>query len=223
METKWIAQNGSRSLILFFCGWGFDERCINHIGSLSHDVAAVYDYRSLAFDRSMVEGYERIDVVAWSFGVWVAGWLMEQGALSAASAYAINGSLNPVDDREGIPSAIYEGTVAGLTEASLRKFMMRICGGARGFAEQKTLMPQRHFEGQRDELVLLGKYFTQWSVTQHSIWTMALISTDDLIFPYQNLKRHWGDKASSISGAHLCFAGLNSWETFLSDPVAALK
>ena len=215
MEAKWVVKNSSKSLILFFCGWGFDESCIKHISSQSHDVLAVYDYRSLSFDQSATNGYDEVVVVAWSFGVWAAGWLMDQGLLKANSAHAINGTLNPVSDSEGIPPAIFEGTVSNLTEATMKKFMMRICGGARGYAELSELMPQRSFEEQREELILLGEYFQKWQLAKQDIWSSPTIATDDLIFPYQNMKNHWGDRATTIAGAHLCFGKVESWEEML--------
>lgn len=210
-------KNSSNSLILFFCGWGFDERCIKNISSQSHDVAVIYDCRSLDFDASVTNGYDEVVVVAWSFGVWAAGWLMEQGMLMANSAYAINGTLNPVSETEGIPPAIFEGTVGNLTEATMKKFMMRICGGARGYAELSELMPERSFAEQKDELVLLGEYFQKWQLSKQDIWSSALIATDDLIFPYQNMKNHWGDKAITIAGAHLCFGKVESWEEMIGE------
>lgn len=217
MEAKWVVKNSRRSLILFFCGWGFDERCIKHIGDQRHDVVAVYDYRSLSFDASITNGYDKVVVVAWSFGVWAAGWLMEQGLLKVNSTHAINGTLNPVSGSEGIPAAIFEGTVGNLTEATMKKFTMRICGGARGYAELSRLMPQRCFEEQREELILLGEHFQRWSLSNKDIWSSALISTDDLIFPYQNLKNHWGDRATTIGGAHLCFGKVETWGEMIGE------
>ena len=217
MEAKWVVKNSSKSHILFFCGWGFDERCLKHISSQSHDVVAIYDYRSLDFDASVTNGYDEVVLVAWSFGVWAAGWLMEQGLIKANSAYAINGTLNPVSDSEGIPPAIFEGTVGNLTEATMKKFMMRICGGARGYAELSELMPQRCFEEQKEELILLGEYFQKRPFSNQDIWSLALISADDLIFPFQNMKNHWGDKATTIAGAHLCFGKVESWEEIISE------
>lgn len=217
MEAKWVVKNSRKSLILFFCGWGFDERCIRHISSQSHDVVAVYDYRSLDFDQSITNGYDEVVVVAWSFGVWAAGWLMEQGLLRANHAYAINGTLNPVNDSEGIPTAIFEGTVSNLTEATMKKFMMRICGGARGYAELAALMPRRQFEEQKEELILLGEYFQKWPLAKQDTWLSATIATEDLIFPYQNMKNHWRDRVTTISGAHLCFGKVASWGEMIGE------
>jgi biotin synthesis protein BioG len=136
---------------------------------------------------------------------------MEQELLKVNSAYAINGTLNPVSDLEGIPTAIFEGTVSNLTEVTMKKFMMRICGGARGYAELAALMPRRQFEEQKEELILLGEYFQKWPLAKQDTWLSATIATEDLIFPYQNMKNHWGDRATTISGAHLCFGKVASW------------
>jgi biotin synthesis protein BioG len=223
MEAKWVAQSGGKPLILFFCGWGFDERCIQHLDAAHYDVVALYDYRSLDFPSSILEGYRSVTVVAWSFGVWVAGWLMEQHLLKADAAYAINGSLAPVSETEGISPTIFEGTIANLTEATLKKFRMRICGGARGYAQMEHLLPHRNFTEQYDELVALGEHFVRTPLARKEFWSSAIISTNDLIFPAQCLKNHWGDGAVTISGPHLCFGPMASWEELLGTGISLLK
>jgi hypothetical protein len=212
MEAKWLARNGSGSLLIFFCGWGFDHRCVAHIQSDCHDVAVVNDYRSLEFNADWVAGYKDVVVVAWSFGVWVAGWLIQTGVLTPSKAVAVNGSLNPVSNAEGIPLDTFNGTLEGLSDATLKKFMMRCCGGARGYSELQSLLPQRSLEELRQELMLLGTYFGRWTISSSEQWGKAFISPADLIFPYSNLASHWGDKATSISTPHLCFGAIKKWE-----------
>lgn len=214
MEAKWIAKNGSEQLIIFFCGWGFDEQCVSRIAANDVDVVVMYDYRSLEVEL-VTDGYQHVTVIAWSFGVWVASKLMHDGAIAPNEAYAINGSLLPVHNEEGIPTKIFEGTLAGLSETTIGKFNMRICGGARQHAELSDLLPNRSFDGQLEELSILGKYFATSPISDKDRWTKALIATNDLIFPSKNLQNHWGSKAVTIDGAHLCFGGVRSWNEML--------
>lgn len=215
MEAKWLKREGASELIVFFCGWGFDEHCVARLDANGYDVVVLYDYRDGTFPLEKHLGYERITVVAWSFGVWVAGKAIEDGLVLPHQAFAINGTLKPVDDSEGIPPKIFDSTLAGLSEAAISKFNMRICGGARQMADLKDLMPTRDFNGQYEELALLGKRFAEGCLLNKDSWSKALISTSDLIFPYQNMKNHWGDRATTIDGAHLCFGKVTSWNNLI--------
>lgn len=86
-----------------------------------------YDYRTLDFDTSPLTGYTVIDVVAWSMGVWAASQVLSKVSLPIRRRIAINGTPFPIDEKRGIPPAIFMGTLEGLNEASLRKFQRRMC------------------------------------------------------------------------------------------------
>lgn len=215
MEAKWIKCSGSSELIVFFCGWGFDERCVAALDAGCYDVVVLYDYRSLNFSFNSLSSYDRVTVVAWSFGVWVAAKVIADGSLIADEMLAINGTLTPVSETEGIPVRIFEGTLAGLSPAAIAKFNMRICGGARQMSELREFLPLRDYIAQHEELVTLSRYFSEGCLFDQNNWSKALISSNDLIFPYANMKNHWGDKASTIDGAHLCFGNTGSWNRLL--------
>ena len=40
---------------------------------------------------------------------------------------ALNGTVTPVDDLKGIPQQVFEGTLEGLNEVALEKFIRRMC------------------------------------------------------------------------------------------------
>ena len=46
MKHIWIKKDNTKSLIVFFCGWGMDKNVIEHLGSQS-DLVMFYDYRNL--------------------------------------------------------------------------------------------------------------------------------------------------------------------------------
>lgn len=216
MEAKWISKGAGRTLVIFFCGWGFDQQCISTLDTEDVDLVVLFDYQSLEMPALTTAEYDDVVVVAWSFGVWVAAYAIGEGFLSPHSAFAINGTLEPVSESYGIPPAIFNATLSTLSEASLAKFNMRICGGARSFASMKELLPKRDFEGQRNELEMLGTYFSTKGSFDKNRWKSALISRDDLIFPYHSMASFWGDKAISIDGPHLCFANAGSWIQLLT-------
>jgi biotin synthesis protein BioG len=47
MRREWITKEGSRILTLFFCGWGMDERAVQHVKGKG-DLLLFYDYRDIS-------------------------------------------------------------------------------------------------------------------------------------------------------------------------------
>lgn len=47
MKRKWITKEGNRVLTLFFCGWGMDERTVQHVRRMG-DLLLFYDYRDIS-------------------------------------------------------------------------------------------------------------------------------------------------------------------------------
>ena len=80
------------------------------------DVAVVYDYSDLSVDLSFLEGYNTVWLFAWSLGVRMAAASLPPEKITAA--FAINGTLSPVSDTEGIPPKIYNATADNLDEMS---------------------------------------------------------------------------------------------------------
>ena len=97
------------------------------------DYMLCYDYRTLDFDASLLTEYTDIRVVGWSMGVWAATRVMARTPLSVSRRIAINGTPFPIDETCGIPPAIFQGTLDGLTDVSLHKFLRRMCADSAAF------------------------------------------------------------------------------------------
>ena len=41
------------------------------------DLLVCYDYRSLDFDFTLLQGYQEIRLIAWSMGVWAASMVLQ--------------------------------------------------------------------------------------------------------------------------------------------------
>ena len=107
MRREWITKEGSRILTLFFCGWGMDERAVQHVKGKG-DLLLFYDYRDISGEEAPeVEGYESVRVVAWSMGVWAASVLLSRWNIPVSYRVAINGTERPVDEHYGIHPKIY--------------------------------------------------------------------------------------------------------------------
>ncbi|WP_273493269.1 pimeloyl-ACP methyl esterase BioG family protein, partial [Butyricimonas sp. An62] len=111
MKRKWITKEGNRVLTLFFCGWGMDERTVQHVGGIG-DLLLFYDYRDISGeDAPEVEGYESVRVVAWSMGVWAASVLLSRWNIPVSCRVAINGTERPVDGSQQEQPQRLEGVV----------------------------------------------------------------------------------------------------------------
>ena len=54
MKQHFIIKNNQKHLLLFFAGWGMDETPFLTIHPTDKDWMICYDYRSLAFDLSLI-------------------------------------------------------------------------------------------------------------------------------------------------------------------------
>lgn len=125
MKQTFLSEGESnQKLILLFAGWASDEKLYEHICVDGWDVMLCSDYDDFGFDRSLLDGYHTIYVYAWSLGVFVAERVLQ--GVNITFSVAVNGTPTPVSDSEGIPEAVYFGTLHGLNERNLMKFRMRM-------------------------------------------------------------------------------------------------
>ncbi|MCS3158440.1 DUF452 family protein [Phocaeicola dorei] len=127
MKHYFIQQNYLPRLTLFFAGWGMDECPFMDYCSGNSDLLVCYDYRSLDFDFTLLQGYQEIRLIAWSMGVWAASMVLQDMDLPICESVALNGTVTPVDDLKGISQQVFEGTLEGLNEVTLEKFIRRMC------------------------------------------------------------------------------------------------
>lgn len=197
----------ARRAIMLFAGWGMDEKPFAHIGLSGYDLIVVWDYRltdfSAALDRRL-EGYDEIAVIAWSFGVPAATrFLLTRTSLPVTARIAVNGTMHPVDDTLGIPVAIFSGTLEGLSEKSLSKFYLRMCGSAALFREFASALPERGVDELREELAAIGRLTPE---SPSRVWERAVVCRNDRIIPPANQLNAWRSEAVEIietDGPHL--------------------
>lgn len=191
---------GCKKLILIFTGWSTDSTLYSGLYFEGWDVAVVYDYSKLEFDISNIKDYATIWLFAWSLGVKAASTVLPENLITGA--YAINGTLNPVDDYEGIPVSIYEGTLNSLNQRNLAKFHRRMSPDSDTF---KSLFDKEFAEEEIDSLRDQLKAFKTINSVGLLPWRKAFISDGDKIFPPDNMKRSWGKydiETVELNGAH---------------------
>ena len=212
MRRLWITRKGGRCLTLFFCGWGMDERAVQHLKGES-DVLMFYDYRELSGEEAPVtEGYEEVRAVAWSMGVWAASVLLSRWKLPVDYRVAINGTERPVDERYGIHPKLYLLTEQGMNERGRDKFFARMLAGREEMAKFEANKPRRELSEQVQELRAIRE---QSGLIKPEIrWDKAYVSAGDVIFPAESQRNWWDGKCEvvNLTGGHYPFYVLNHWE-----------
>ena len=209
MKQIYIIHEHHPRLLLFFAGWGADETPFKEYRPAGCDFMLCYDYRTLHFDASSLEEYQEINVIGWSMGVWAATQVMS-GLLTqvmfglsikVAHSIAINGTPFPVDDYRGIPSAIFRGTLDGLTGASLNKFLRRMCADGAAFKAFLQVTPRRPLEELREELAEIEKNYKaqiEDDGRNDFHWQQAIIGSNDRIISPANQLQAWTEQGTPV-------------------------
>ena len=157
-----------------------------------------YDYRSLEFDTTLIQAYSKITLIAWSMGVWAASQVMKQyPSLPVSQSTAINGTLYPIHETEGITPSVFEGTLQGLNEQTLLKFQRRMCGSAADYKVFQTMAPKRPVEELKEELAAIRQQYLS-SLPSEFVWQTAIIGDNDRIFLPDHQEQAWRNKADSL-------------------------
>lgn len=192
MRQVFIRRGGSERLMLFFGGWGTDERLLDfQLPENDMDILLCCDYRSLYFDASLLARYKSIRLLAWSMGVWVADHVLGAIPLPLEFKVAFNGTLFPMDDARGIPVDVFKGTLEGFSETVLAKFRRRMCANSECLRLFMEHAPKRDVVELREELQSLYDCVTQSVGHNRLHWDMAVAGQHDRIFPYDNQLAAW--------------------------------
>ncbi len=196
MKQVFLKREGNSGLLVFFGGWGSSPELFSgHEIAEGYDCLLCFDYSDMDFDWTLTEGYERVDVAAWSMGVWIADMIC--GACPeriSGMAVAFGGTPYPVDDEYGIPGNIFRGTLDGLSLPVLTKFRRRMCGEDLAYFEAH--IPKRNLDSLKAELkAIRDEYFyvrcMNTPTNVKNIWNLAMIGERDLVFPVRNQVAAW--------------------------------
>ena len=214
MKQHWLQQNKTKKLILYFSGWGMDAAAVEHLERASDDICVVYDYTDLTnLETSEFKIYKSIQLLAWSMGVWVASFILQNSDLNITQAIAINGTPKPVDDVYGIPESVFSGTLESLTSENLSKFDRRMCGSKAVYQQFNNIQRQNEIETLKLELQNI--YLSVKANPAPKLrWTKAWIGESDMIFPSQNQQQFWGEVGFELKMPHFPFFEFSKWNDF---------
>lgn len=217
-----VRNSGNRRLLLFFAGWGMDERPFRPFRpDEGEDCMVCCDYRSADFRPSLLAGYGEVRLAAWSMGVWMGSevWRAHGGSLPPLrAAVALNGTPCPIDATRGIDPRIYRMTERGMRDGrNAEEFYRRMCHTGEEFARFMELRPQRPATELREELeALRTRYEARQGETTDEApplrWSRACIGEADRIFPPEAQRAAWDGQAEirTLPCGHWPFAAIHS-------------
>ncbi len=192
MRGKLLKGKDSGRLLVFFTGWGFDERPFETLAAQSpFDVYVVYDYRELG-PLSLPGGYREHLFLGWSLGGTVA---LHLGVYRRGPLYLLGATGYFCHERFGIPPKIYALTLQGLKrkkEESLFSFYERAFSGEEGLDVFLLHRPRRPL----DELIEeLEKTKDLGTPPPQGANIKVLITGKDRIIPPRAQRLYWEGRA----------------------------
>ncbi|MGN0845119.1 MAG: alpha/beta fold hydrolase [Kiritimatiellia bacterium] len=207
-------------LLIFFTGWGMDERQTAHLADDSCDVWTVSDYTAPVVLPAIPARYRSCLLVAWSLGVWAAAEAAPSLPSALDAAIAINGTLTPIDERDGIPPAIFTGTGDNWIDPRARqRFLLRMTGTPQS---AEAFPPQRRtpLEQQRELQSIACRAAAPRATPLPNPFSCALIATRDRIFPADAQRNAWrrqlNTRIREFDASHAPFANFASWSELLA-------
>jgi len=205
----------NRTLLVFFNGWSMDEKVISHLSTAGFDLLSISDYTIERDYQQLIDGYyQRKILIAWSFGVFMAAHQLKN--ISFDLAIAVNGTLKPIDEREGIAPEIFQQTLDGLNATNLFNFYKRCCvkRNITDFLVAKT--GERTIKNLQSELELIAHLYKN-NKDLANIYNYTVIGSLDRIFQPEKQKAFWTNKSMICEMAvpHYPFYGFTSWKEFI--------
>lgn len=219
MKHFWQIKNKEEDLLVFFHGWGMDHRPLQFLKSDRFDVLVFYDYRNLSLSEDVLATlppYRSIYLVAWSMGVWASQQLVQHFPEAPAFSLAINGTLNPIHDRYGIPEATYNQTLHHFSENAPKTFYQSMFSDPDEYDRFLETQPDRTWQDQQAELSSI-KTGVQSDPIQHQVtgrFDESIVSNQDKIITARNQLRYWKNQCDYrvIDAGHYPFYQWEKWE-----------
>ena len=217
MQGHWLQKKNNSRCILFMAGWGMGPEPFASLVANDCDLFICYDYRELTqLDMVQFSSYTRLELLAWSMGVWVAGHLFTDQEVRFSQAIALGGTLQPIDDQKGIPVAAFDETLEALDEEKLEAFYGSMFAEQAQAAQFLANRPRRSVSSVREELVSL-KENVQRARGVQDLFSRKIVTMRDRIFPARNQVRAWGKEHSEqMKWSHFPFYQKDFWREVFS-------
>ena len=208
MKINWLNKNNNSKLIVFFNGWGMDEKVVKHLSYNDYDVLAICDYNEIKpidFDFSK---YSEKSLICWSMGVFIANLFYEQFN-EFDNIIAINGTQKPIDDNFGIPKNIYNLMIDNFNEQTVSRFIKKMT-----LSDVLSDFQTRNNDELKQELISIKRL----KPNKYLTFDKVIVSTKDRIIPYKNQLNYWQTTNSTIIEKdlpHYIFDKYKNWSELL--------
>lgn len=219
MNQYWLKKDFNKNLIIFFNGWGMDEKPFKHIKSNNYDVLTLFDYQDIEINetfKDQCKGYDQIVIISWSLGGWVTAKLAHK-LPDYNLAIGINTTLSPVNDNYGIPEPTFRATFENLSPENLNAFYRRMFSNKEDFQKFCQIKPNRDLQNQKNELITLYKNILNSDIAFNFSFDRIIIGNKDRIIPAKNQSAFWQNKLNYllIDAPHYPFFLWQSWEDII--------
>ncbi len=171
------------------------------------DVLLVDDYTRLDDSVPVLAEYDRVCLMAFSFGVASAAHWLNQTGFRPTRLVAVSGTLFPADAQRGIAPDMIRATADQLTTDSFTRFCRR--------AGLETAAPQIDFDAARNELHAVIARGPAPAYKFDRIW----IPQRDRIIPTRAQEAAWvsqQDAIRSIPAPHTPFRAGQDWAGWIT-------
>ncbi len=208
---KYLINNNSDNLILFFTGWGCDEFEFAHLKSKS-DVLLLYEYLDLNLDFDFSQ-YKKLDLIAFSAGVFIASiFNFDKYKINEIeNKLALDGNPYLFDEYFGLSKKMQE-ILYSVNEENADEFAKNYLVKTQDEIE-KFNHSKRTIDSSRAEFRALAEFYKINKENIKNIFNKAIIGEDDTIFNVQAQKEFYKEKLKIIKDArHNPFFKIESYE-----------
>lgn len=209
--NKYIINNNSDRLLIFFTGWGCDESEFAHLSAKS-DVLLLYNYLDLNFDFDFSK-YKEINLIAFSAGVFIAS--VANFDFKINKKIAVSGNPYLFDEKLGL-SKTTQNILCNITVENAddfaRNYLVKTDEECKLFHHSK-----RSLDSCMAEFESLKKLYKDNYEKIKDIFDFALIGEDDLIFNVAVQKEFYKDRLRTFKNArHSLFFRIKNYEEILN-------
>lgn len=204
-----------RKLIIFFCGWSFDNKPFEPLDCGEYDVLMFYDYKNhtIPFD---IPDYDEYYLITWSMGVYIA-YLLRDKLPEFKLKIAVNGTPFPIHNHFGIPERTFDLTLKYVDTGLQGKFQRNLFKKDDDFEKYMLNPVARKIPEQAEELRALKDFISMSELSYDNFYDRAIIGESDKIIPAQNQINFWKEHAPLVllDSGHFPFYGFKSWNEIL--------
>lgn len=204
---KYLINNNSDTLLIFFTGWGCDEYEFEHLKA-DCDVLLLYDYSDLNLDFDFSK-YKKFNLISFSAGVFVASVFNFDFKID--EKIAISGNPYLFDENLGLSKEmqnIFQSITVENADDFARNYLVKTDDEWKVFHHSK-----RTLESCKAEFDSLKEIYKLNKHNVKDIFDFALFGESDKIFNLSVQKEFYGKRLNAVENArHNLFFKINRYE-----------